>query len=139
MALGKGERGVSRETAEHRDFARRRAQQIEMAAAADAIADEAGETQPRDRSARNRAPTAATVRAIPEASVTRSTGAASHFAISARRAFVGGRRGAVEQSHHAFDHRDVGVARGAREGREHGVATHHPAVEIVRGRRAARA
>ena len=73
------------------------------------------------------------LRAIPEASVTSSTGASSHFAISAVEPSspVG-----VAESKSPIIPSMIAISKsrvGARESREHGVATHHPSVEVMRG------
>src|ERR1017187_6595887 len=48
------------------------------------------------------------------------------------RALVAVWRRRIEQTHHPFDHRDVGARGRARKSRDHRIAIHHPAVEVMR-------
>jgi hypothetical protein len=50
-----------------------------------------------------------------------------------RRTIFAARGGPVEQTHHAFNDRDVGAGGGPRKSAEHRVTSHHPAVQVMRG------
>ena len=132
VALRERQLRVCGKTADDAHFRRRHPQHIEMPAAADAIADDAGDIQRAIEvriAGRHRGDTARHPRCVGHQQHRR----AQPLRDFGRRALVAGWRGRVEQTHHPFDDREVETSRGARERREHRIASHHPSVEIVRG------
>ena len=98
MAFGKGEIRVRGKSTDDRNFGLSRAQQIEMPAAADAIADHAGHAH-RGIEARKPAATAAIVRATPERRYEEHRRVEPLRELGGR-AFIAGRRRGIEQAHH---------------------------------------
>ena len=135
MALGERQLGLRGQTTDDRRYGMRAAEQVQVTAAADAIAHDASDAQVAIKPA-NPATSAARLRAMPLASATRMTGAASHFAISA-----------VEPSSLSGDAPSkrpimpsinaTSASRDARSKSRDRVGAHHPAVEVVAGAPAA--
>ena len=133
-ARGTPARGSPRQTTDDRRRATRAAEQIEVAAAADAVADDAGDAQLGIEAGEARRPAPPGCAPCRRRRRPARTGASSHLAISA-----------VEPSSPVGDAPSkrpitpsmsaMSAPRDARcEGREHRVAPHHPAVEVVAGR-----
>ncbi len=131
MALGKSKIGAGGESTDNRNLGLRCAQQIEMTAPADAIADHAGHANygiEARKTCRHRGDRARDSRCVGDKEHRR----VEPFRKLCGRAFIAGRRRRIEQTHHPFDHRDVRIGGRARESCDYRVAIHHPAVEVVR-------
>jgi hypothetical protein len=130
VSLRKAQLGMFEQAPEDRRVAHRLAQQIEMPRAADAVAQHAGDSQ----------------LAIEVGKAVYECGDAARHAAGVAHEHDGSTQplgdlragarfarwgGAVEEAHHAFDQCDIGTGRGALEAREHRIATHHPAIEVV--------
>jgi hypothetical protein len=131
VALGEREGRLDRQAAEHRRLAGGGlAQQIEVRAAADPVADDARELERRVE--RGEAPRQRGDAARHPGGVADQHGRRGEPPGDlGGRALIAGRRHAIVEAHHALDQRDVGAARRAGERRGDRLATHHPAVEVV--------
>ena len=127
MALGKSEIGTGGESTDDWNLGLRCAQQIEMPVPANAIANHAGDANRRIEARKTCGHRGDRSRD------SRRVGDEKHRRVEPLRklgggAFIASRRRRIEQTHHAFDHRDVRVGGCARKSRDYRVAIHHPAV-----------
>jgi hypothetical protein len=132
VALGEGSARIVEQAAEDGNGRARATQELEMAGAADAIADEGADCDSRLERCEAVRERSDRTRHSSRVAHERDWSIEDLRDFGARARELGGAR-AVVQAHHALDERDVGSDRVARERLEERVCAHEPTIQVVRG------